>query len=98
MALGTARGGRPYPVALIPFNNERKVGLLDEFWTTCAAFHYRETMAISRALGVEPRTVERWKYRESFPRWDIAVDVIEWVNQGKPVRMVSPSETPGNML
>ena len=98
MALGTARAGRPYAVAEIPFQNERKVGLLDEFYDACSSFHYREIMAVSRALRVQPCTVERWKYKETFPRWDIAVDVIEWVNQGKPIRLVSQSETPSSMF
>ena len=98
MALGTSRAGRPYVVAVIPFSNERKVRLLEEFYGACESFHYRETMAVSRALGVEPRTVERWKYKETFPRRDIAEDLIEWVKQGKPIRMVSPSESPVGML
>lgn len=98
MALGAARAGRPYVVAVIPFNNERKVRLLNEFWGACESFHYRETMAVSRALGVEARTVERWKYKETFPRRDIAEDIIEWVRQGKPVRVVSPSKSPADML
>jgi len=98
MPLGTSRAGRPCPVAVIPFQNERKVGLLEEFYGVCADFHYREIMAVSRALRVTPRAVESWKYREKFPRWDIAVDVIEWANQGKPVVMVSPSQTITNMM
>jgi len=98
MALGTARCGRPYAVAEIPFQNTRKVGLLEEFYSVCSAFHYREIMAVSRALGVQPFTVERWKYKMTFPRWDIAIDVIEWANQGKPIRKVLQSESPVSML
>lgn len=99
MALGTvAKGGRPYPVALIPFQNSRKVALLAEFYDTCATFHYPEMMALSRALRISDRTIRRWKYQESFPRWDIAVDVIEWVRRGKPIIMQSPSETVSNMM
>lgn len=98
MALGTARAGRPYAVAEIPFQNERKVGLLEEFYDACSTFHYREIMAVSRALGVTPVTVGNWKYKTTFPRWDMAVDVIEWVKQGKPIRLVSQSETPSSMF
>jgi len=94
MALATVGRGRPCAVAEIPFSNDRKVRLLEEFYGICSTFHYPEIMAVSRGLRVTPNTVERWKYRLSFPRWDIAVDVIEWVRQGKPVRMVSPSQSP----
>jgi hypothetical protein len=92
MALATARPGRPCAVAVIPFQNQRKVQLLDEFYAVCATFRYRETVALSRALGIHPRTVENWKYKITFPRWDVAVDVIEWVRLGKPVNMVPPSQ------
>ena len=98
MAVATVGPGRPYSVAEIPFRNARKVALLDEFYRICATFHYPEQMALSRALGVNDRTVRRWRYRESFPRWDIAIDVIEWVNQGKPVKKVSPSQSGVGML
>ena len=98
MAPGVARCGRPYAVAEIPFQNDRKVGLLEEFYGVCSTFHYLEIMAVSRALGVQPFTVERWKYKMTFPRWDIAIDVIEWVNRGKPIRKVSQSESPAGML
>lgn len=91
MAVATVGAGRPCAVAVMPFQNDRKVGLLDEFYGICAGFHYREIMAVSRALRVTPRAVESWKYREKFPRWDIAIDIIEWVNQGKPIIMVSSS-------
>jgi len=87
MAVATVGRGRPCAVAEIPFCNERKVQLLQEFYAVCSTFRYRETVALSRALGIAPRTVERWKYQESFPRWDIAVDVIEWVKSGKPYKM-----------
>ena len=87
MALGIAKVGRPYPVATIPLSNDRKVGLLEEFWGACADFRYREEMAVSRALGISDRAVRKWKYRESFPRWDIAIDIIEWVKLGKPMTM-----------
>ena len=88
--LKAKRRGRPHLVAIIPFNNQRKVQLLDEFYAIVSTFRYPEVMAVSRGLDVHPRTVDRWKYRESFPRWDIALDVIEWHKQGKPVRRQVP--------
>ena len=96
MAMAAVGRGRPCAVAEIPFSNHRKVELLQEFYGVCATFRYREMMALSRALGINDRTIRRWKYQESFPRWDIAVDVIEWVKQGKPVKMSPAGST--NMM
>jgi hypothetical protein len=87
MAVATGGRGRPCAVAEIPFSNDRKVELLQEFYAVCSTFRYRETVALSRALGVHTKTIQNWKYKQSFPRWDIAVDVIEWVKAGKPCKM-----------
>jgi len=77
MVMTTARIGRPYFVAKINFKNDRELGLRDEFYKVCATFHYREIMALSRALQISDRTVRAWKYKETFPRWDIALAVID---------------------
>lgn len=98
MAMATAASGRPRSVAQIPFSNRRKVELLDEFYGACSSFRYPEIMALSRGLGVSANAVERWKYRLSFPRWDIAVDVIEWVKAGKPVRLLPASRAPASKV
>lgn len=88
MALGIKTRGRPYYEADIPFQNETKVQFLSQFYKVTAKFHYRDIMALSRKLGVHPSTVERWKYQVTFPRWDIAIDVIEWAKRGKPMNLV----------
>ena len=90
--------GRPYFVATMPFQNHRKTELLDEFYTILATFRYREVMAVSRALGVSPRTIERWKYRETFPRWDTALTVIEWHKQGRPVQRRLQRQSKRNLM
>jgi len=92
MALGSPVAGRPYYEAAIPFQNARKVALLEEFYGVCRTFHVQEIIQVSRGLGINERTVRRWKYAESFPRWDIAIDVIEWTRQGKPLRKRYQSE------
>jgi len=84
------RRGRPHLVAIVPFQNQQKVALLDKFYAIVSTFRYQEVMAVSRGMGVHPRTVDRWKYRESFPRWDVALDVIAWYEQGKPVKRCLP--------
>lgn len=98
MRVATVGAGRPCAVAVIPFQNDRKVGLLEEFYAACSTFRYHDQMALSRALHVTDRAVRSWRYREKFPRWDIAIDVIEWVNRGKPIVLQSPSQTASNML
>ena len=84
----TGRTGRPYFVAKIDFENDRTIELMDEFYRACSAFRYREMMALSRALGISDRTIRAWKYKETFPRWDIALQVIDWVKHGKPMEKV----------
>lgn len=92
MAIGIGKRGRPYFVADIPFENDTKLQLLDDFYKVTATFRYRDIMALSRCLSVHPSTVENWKYKVTFPRWDIAVDVIEWAKRGKPMHLVSQSQ------
>ena len=86
------KDGRPGLVAVVPFRNSRKMALLNEFYETCAAFRYPDIVALSRAFRMQPRTIENWKYKVTFPRWDIAVDVIEWVRAGKPTVRMSTSK------
>ena len=88
MMLGRNARGRPYYVADIPFDFDRRLQFMDEFYNITAKFHYREIMALSRCLKLHPSTIEKWKYRESFPRRDIAIDVIEWAKRGKPMNLV----------
>ena len=80
--------GRPFVVATMSFANDKKLELMREFYTITATFRYREVVALSRALKMHPRTIDRWKYGETFPRWDIALDVIDWYKAGKPMTLV----------
>lgn len=88
MAIAINKRGRPYFVADIPFNNDTKMQLLHDFYKVTAKFRYRDIMALRRCLSVHPSTVENWKYKVTFPRWDIAVDVIDWAKRGKPMYLV----------
>lgn len=99
MAVATGKRGRPYFVADIDFVNDPDLSLWDEFRQVCQQFHYREIMGVSRAFGVYPSTVENWKYGISYPsRRGTAVLIILWAKNGKPMRKVSPSESPASML
>ena len=98
MVLGLNGRGRPYFVADIPFDNHKRLRLLDQFYKATAQFRYRDIMALSRAFSVHPGTVENWKYRLTFPRWDIALDVIDWVKRGKPMDLVYHRKKPSDMF
>jgi len=98
MAISCSRAGRPRVVAVIDFSKDSELAFWDEFYGACADFRYAEIMGLSRAFGVSLRTVEKWKYRESFPRKGIAQQIIDWVNQGKPMKKVLPYQTVSDML
>ena len=86
MALGSTSVGRPYFEAAIPFQSDRANQCLDEFYNICASFHVQDVIQVSRGLGVTERTVRNWKYGVTFPKLDIALDVIEWDKLGRPLR------------
>jgi len=77
------------------FTNDKRLELLREFYAITATFKYREVMALSRALKLHPRTIDRWKYGETFPRWDTALDVIAWAKAGKPMTLVHQRDKHG---
>ena len=90
MAVTCSRAGRPCFVAEIDLSDDREMALRDAFYKACETFRYRDIMALSRALHVAPITVQTWKYGLRFPRRDIAHEVIDWVNAGKPMKQVRP--------
>jgi len=95
MAVTCSRAGRPRFVAEIDFSNDLQLAFRDEFRDVCSDFQYRETVAVSRACGVDIRTVRNWKYGLTFPQKDIAQQIIDWVRAGKPMRQERPfPETP----
>ena len=84
MITGKKAPGRPVYVADIPFENDRQMVLLDEFHSIAKRLHYRDIVALARAFGMTERIVYAWHYGELFPRYDVMIDVIEWVKRGKP--------------
>lgn len=98
MAVACANRGRPRFVAVIDFSNDVELAFWDMFYSACSAFRYRDIVALSRAFGVSTTTVENWKYRITFPRKGIAQQIIDWVNNGKPMKTVLPSKTSNDMF
>lgn len=86
MIFGRKAPGRPYYVADIPFENDRRIALLTEFYNITKKLHYRDIVALARAFNMTERTIYAWHYGERFPRYDIMMDVIEWAKRGKPMR------------
>lgn len=86
MIFGRKAPGRPYYVADIPFENDRRIALLTEFYNITKKLDYRDIVALARAFNMTERTIYAWHYGERFPRYDIMMDVIEWVKRGKPMR------------
>lgn len=85
-----ARRGRPPLVAKIDFSKDLELEYLDRFHDACSTLRYRDIMALSRALLVNPRTIEAWKYGERRPKIGVILHVIEWVKQGKPAETAQP--------
>jgi len=98
MAVSCSRAGRPCLVADIDFSKDIELPLWDRFHEVCSKFRYAEIMAVSRAFAVHYNTVERWKYGLQFPRKGIAQQVIDWVEQGKPMKRVLPGQIVSGML
>ena len=98
MAVSCSKAGRPRFVAEINFNNDLQLAFRDEFHSVCSDFRYREIAAVSRACGVDIRTVKNWKYGMTFPQKDIAQQIIDWVKAGKPMRQERPFPETSSML
>jgi len=78
--------GRPFLVAVIPYNqvNDVVLALLQEFFTAVKGLNYRECMALSRAFKISPAAVDNWRYGRNAPKYDKMLSVIQWVKEGKP--------------
>jgi len=90
MAVSYSRAGRPCFVADIDPSNNEQLAIRDAFHNACKGFAYRDTAGLARMYGVTIRTVENWKYGSTFPRKDIAQQIIDWVNAGKPMKQKRP--------
>lgn len=98
MVVAISRSGRPSFVAEIDFANDGELELRDKFYAICSTFHYREVMALSRALGIAPFTAERWKYKMTFPSWYVAMQIIDWDRRGRPMKLVPPWQSAADMF
>ena len=88
MATAIAKRGRPYLIPEVAAISDKRLRLYDAFYRVCASFHYREIYGWARLLGVHPFTVERWKYKMTFPGDHIAQQIIDWDGDGRPWKKV----------
>ena len=87
MIIGRKAPGRPVYIADIEFNVSRSTQFYDDFRKAAKKLCYRDIVALSRYFRISERSIYAWHYGEHFPRrWDIMMDVIEWVGNGKPMR------------
>jgi hypothetical protein len=91
--------GRPYHVADIDFRYDPDQELYDRFYAACGQLRYFDTVLLSRALGVSLVAIRLWKAGQSFPRREgTAKQVINWVDNGKPEKIIKQSKTGVGML
>jgi len=91
--------GRPYHRADIDLGYDPDQELYDRFYAACDTLRYFDTVLLSRTLGVTLVTIRLWKAHKTFPaRRGIAFQVIEWVNNGKPEKIVTQAELAQSLL
>lgn len=91
--------GRPYHIADIDFSKDPDQELYDRFFEACRDLRYFETVVLAKACRVDIRTVRRWKEGKNFPTTrGTAILVIDWVNRGKPMKIITQAADSTAML
>jgi hypothetical protein len=71
----------------------------DKFYEACDSLCYRDCVALSRYFNISLRAVYAWRRHLNFPRHiDTALNVIGWVDAGKPMRQEQPSKVTFSMV
>lgn len=84
--------GRPRYVADIKDTNPAQY-YCNKFYKACRKLSYHEMSALAQYLGMEVRTMYRWRAGESFPReLNTMLVVIRWVRDNKPIITQSQEE------
>jgi len=98
MAIDIPRRGRPCYVAELDFQTDEELRLRNRFFKVCSTLNYREVMALSRALGINERTIRAWRNKEQIPKWYVVLQVISWAKRNKPMRKVAPWQSSVDMF
>lgn len=93
------KAGRPYHEADIDFGKDPDQDLYDQFYRACRTLSYSETVFLARACKVDVRSVRNWQSGKYFPtRRGTAVLILNWVNNGKPERIIKQAELAAGMF
>jgi len=88
MAVNTR--GRPICRAVIDFAHDPDEELHERFYKACQTLTCSDMRKLARAFRISLAAVYYWKLRTYFPeREGMAVLVIRWVEQGKPIEFVN---------
>lgn len=94
----SAKVGRPYRVAVMDFRHDPEQELYDKFYKACRELTYPDMTVVGRAFGVHWITVWRWKAGQTFPKQGIALQLIAWIEEGKPTKIVTQAEAAASMF
>jgi hypothetical protein len=96
MAVGAR--GRPVCVAAIDLTHDPDQVLYEEFYRACQSLDYADMRRLAKALGLDERAVRLWKNGQTFPATrGTAWRVIQWVRQGKPIKLRTQAEIAASM-
>lgn len=86
-------------MADINFRHDPDQDLYDRFYAACDQLHYFDTVLLSRALGVNIVTIRLWKAHKTFPsRRGTALQVIDWIDRGKPQKVITQAGLASSMI
>ena len=90
--------GRPIQAAVIPFDNTRQLELLQRFHDAVRPLKHGEITGLALTLGRHRVTIERWKYQVCNPDPFTMMDVIDWVQRGKPSKRTPQDSIQRNVM
>ena len=91
--------GRPIVAAIISTVDDDEIELYDNFFRICKQLTFSDRLAISYGLGITFRTVDNWYYGYNFPKEkSIAKGIINWYENGKPVKKIDQCDSLQNLL
>ena len=90
--------GRPIHAADIPFDNTRQIELLQRFYDAVKPLTHKEINSLAVTLSRHRVTIERWKYQVCNPDPFTMLDVIDWVQRGKPSKRTPQDSIQRNVM
>lgn len=95
----SSKVGRPVYEADIDLEHDPNQEIYSQFYKACQSLTCADMRRLARALRVTLATVMRWRVGQRYPM-DIGTPIliIQWVQNGKPVRMRTQAEIAASML